>query len=146
MSTVFISTYPNISMEYRQIKLNDLIDLNYNLDIRRYFVKKWKRFLDECEILLKIDLIRPDALPAIPNSLKNNIKFSMELSDSKIPFFDILIAKSGKKVWINIYSKPANSKRYVSCLSNLPKPCHSYVPFYLARRICMIVEDKNVNI
>lgn len=71
-------------MEYGQIKLNDLIDLNYNLDIRRYFVKKWKRLLDECEILLKIDLIRPDALPAIPNSLKNNIKFSMELSDNKI--------------------------------------------------------------
>ena len=84
ISTVFTSTYPNISMEYGQIKLNDLIDLNYNLDIRRYFVKKWKRLLDECEILLKIDLIRPDALPAIPNSLKNNIKFSMELSDNKI--------------------------------------------------------------
>ena len=29
----------------------DLIELNYNLDIRLYFVGNWKRFLDDCEIL-----------------------------------------------------------------------------------------------
>ena len=30
----------------------DLIKLNCNLDIRKYFVENWKRFLDDCEILL----------------------------------------------------------------------------------------------
>ena len=45
---------------------------------------------------------------------------------------------------MNIYSKPTDSKRYVSYLSNHPKPCLKNIPFCLARRICMIVENKNV--
>ena len=45
---------------------------------------------------------------------------------------------------MNIYSKPANSKRYVSYLSNQPKLCLKNIPFCLARSICVIVENKNV--
>ena len=48
MGTVFAPTYGNLSMEYHEIKLYDLIELNYNLDIRQYFVENWKRFLDDC--------------------------------------------------------------------------------------------------
>ena len=42
------------------------------------------------------------------------------------------------------YSKPTESKRYVSYLSKHPKPYLKNIPFYLARRICAIVENKNV--
>ena len=45
---------------------------------------------------------------------------------------------------MNIYTKPTLSKRYVSYLSNHPKPCLKNIPFCLARGICMIVESKNV--
>ena len=65
----------------------------------------------------------------------------MELNDSKLPFLDIVITKSGKKIWTNIYSKPTDSKRYVYYLSNHPKPCLKNILFCLARRICMIVEN-----
>ena len=68
----------------------------------------------------------------------------MELNDNKLPFLDILMTKSGKKKWINIYSKPTDSKRYVSYLSNHPNSGIKNIPFSLARRICMIVENKNV--
>ena len=68
----------------------------------------------------------------------------MELNDNKLPFLDILITKSGKKNWINIYSKPTDSKRYVSYLSNHPNSCLNNIPFSLARRTCIIVENKNV--
>ena len=47
MDTVFAPTYVNLSMGYREIKLYDLIEFNYNLDIRKYFVENWKRFLDD---------------------------------------------------------------------------------------------------
>ena len=40
----------------------------------------------------------------------------MELNDNKLPFLDILITKLGKKIWMNVYSKPTDSKRYVSFL------------------------------
>ena len=69
---------------------------------------------------------------------------TMELNDNKLPFLDILITKSGKKIWMNIYSKPTDSKGYFSYFSYHPKPCLKIIPFCLARRICMIVENKNV--
>ena len=45
---------------------------------------------------------------------------------------------------MNIYLKPTESKRYVYYLSNHTKSCLKNIPFCLARRICMIVEKKNV--
>ena len=138
MVTVFAPTYANLSMGYHEIKLYNLIELNYSVDMRQYFVENRKRFLDDCKILLKTDPIKPDDLLTILNSVNNNIQFSMKLNDNKLPFLDIFITKSGKKIWMNI------SKRYVSYLSNHPKPCLKNIPFCLARRICMIVENKNV--
>ena len=107
-------------------------------------MENWKRFIDDCEILLKTDLIKPDDLLTILNSVKNDIQFSVELNDNKLPFLDILITKSGKKNWMNIYSKPTGSKRSVSYLSNHTKSCLKNIPFCVARRICIIVENKNV--
>ena len=52
MGTVFAPTYVKLSMGYHEIKLYDLIELNCNVDIRQYFVENWKRFLDDCQILL----------------------------------------------------------------------------------------------
>ena len=78
------------------------------------------------------------------HSVNNDIEFSIELSDNKLLFLDILITKSGKKIWINIYSKATDSKRYVSYLSNHPKPCLNNIPICLARSICMIVVNENV--
>ena len=45
---------------------------------------------------------------------------------------------------MNIYSKPTDSKRYVSYRSNHLKPNLKNIPLCLARRICIIVENKNV--
>ena len=144
MGTVFAPTYANLSMGYHEIKLHVLIELNCKIDIMQYFVENLKRFLDDCEILLNIDLIKLDDLSTILNSVNNDIQFLMELSDNKLSFLDILITKSNKKNLMNIYSKPTDLKRYVSHLSNHPKSCLKNIPFCLARRICMIVENENV--
>ena len=45
---------------------------------------------------------------------------------------------------MNTYSKPTDSKRYVSYLSNHPKPCLKNIPFCLATHVCIIAENKNV--
>ena len=123
------------------LQLQDTAMCNYNLDIRQYFVESWKRCLDDCEIFLNIDLIKSDDLLIILNSENNDIQLSMDLSDKKLPFLEILITKSGQKIWMNIYSKPTDLKRYVSYLSNHPKPCLANIPFCLAELICLIVEN-----
>ena len=79
MGTVFAPTYANLRMSYLEIKLYDLIEFNYNLDIRQYLVENWKKLIDDCEILLKADLIKPDDLLTILNSVNNDIQFSNEL-------------------------------------------------------------------
>ena len=107
--TVFAPTYANLSMGYHEIK----------------------KIPNDCEILLNTDLIKPDDLLTILNSVNNDIQFSMELNHNKLLFLDILITKSDKNVRMNIYSKPTDSKRYVSYLSNHPKPCLKNIPFCL---------------
>ena len=83
-------------MGYNEIKLYDLIELNYNPDIRQYFLENWERFLDDYEIPLNTDLIKPDDLLTILNSVNIDIQFSMELND-KLAVIDILIKNHVKK-------------------------------------------------
>ena len=46
---------------------------------------------------------------------------------------------------MDISSKPGtDSKRYVPFTSNHPRHCLTNIPFSLGRRICTIVENKNV--
>ena len=52
--------------------------------------------------------------------------------------------KSGTKIWMDIYNKSTDSKRYVSFTSNHPRHCLANIPLSLARRISTIVENENV--
>ena len=45
---------------------------------------------------------------------------------------------------MDIYNKPADSKRYVTFTSSHSRHCLTNVTFSLARRICTIVENENV--
>ena len=66
--TTFAPTYANLSTGYHEIKLNDLIEWNNNLDIQQYFVEKWERILDDCEIFLNRNLIKAVDLLTVLNS------------------------------------------------------------------------------
>ena len=50
--------------------------------------------------------------------------------------------KNGTEIWMDIYNKPADSKRYVPFKSNHPLHFLTDVQFYLARKICTIVRNK----
>ena len=68
----------------------------------------------------------------------------MEKSQTRLPFLDIMINKSGTKICMDIYNKPADSKPYVQFMSNHSQHCLTTIPFFLGRRICTIVENENV--
>ena len=65
------------------------------------------------------------------------IQFTMEKSDTQLPFPDIMINKEEKKVFMSIYSKLADSKRYVFFKSNHPKHCLKNTPFSYACRFAL---------
>ena len=73
-------------------------------------MEKFRRILDDSEVLLNTYLKKPNELLTILNFINNDIQFSMKLSDNKLPFLDILIAKSDKQIWMNIYSKLTDFK------------------------------------
>ena len=68
----------------------------------------------------------------------------MEKSQTRLLFLEIMINKSGTKIWMDIYNKPTDSKRHVPFTSNHPRYCLTNIPFSLARRICTIVENEHL--
>ena len=65
----------------------------------------------------RLNLIKSNKLADVLNNVKPAIKIFMEKSDTQLPFLDFTIDKG------NFYSKPADSKRYVSFKSNHHKLC-----------------------
>ena len=133
----------DLTMGYHEIKVHSIIRQSYAL-ARTHFENSWYRYLDDCQKFLKVNLIKPERLLSILNQINNNIQFSMEKSQTRLTFLDIMISKSGAKIWMDIYYNPTDSKRYVPFTSNHPWHCLTYLPFSLARRICTIVENENV--
>ena len=141
MGTIFSPTYATLIVGYLENKMYIIIEINYGIDVRKYIEENWDRFLDDCFTLLDENKISAIDLLNILNSLNPNIKFTMEVSKTNIPFLDILVNKNEKTLWMDIYSKPTDAKRYVPFSSCHPKHCLTNIPFCLARRICMIVEN-----
>ena len=92
--------------------------------VRKFFEENWFRFLDDFGILLGI----------------------MGTSTTNLPFLDIMIDKTGTKIWMDLYNKSTDSKRYVPFTSNHPRSCLGSIPFCLATRICTIVEEENTKL
>ena len=132
MGTIFAPTYANLTMGYHEIKVYSIIRQSHAL-ASKHFENSLYRYLGDCQILLKVNLIKPEHLLSILNQINNNIQFTMEKSQTRLPFLDIMINKSGTKIWIDIYNKPTDSKRYVSFTSNHPRHCLTNIPFSLAR-------------
>ena len=109
MGTIFAPTYANLTMGYYEIKVYSIISQSYTL-ASKHFQNSWFRYLDDCQILLKVNLIKPEHLLSILNQINNNIQFTMEKSQTRLPFLDIMINKSGTKIWMDIYNKPTDSK------------------------------------
>ena len=70
----------------------------------------------------------------------------MERSTTNLPFLDIMINKTGTKIWMDIYNKSTNSESYVRFTSNHPGSCLRNIPFRLARRICTIAEEEDTKL
>ena len=66
MGTIFAPNYANLTMGYHEIKVYSIICQSYAL-VSKYFVNFWFSFLSYCQILLNINLIKPDNLLSVLN-------------------------------------------------------------------------------
>jgi len=146
MGTIFAPTYATLTMGFFEIKLYDLCELNWGPITKQYVIKNWSRFLDDCEIPIDRNILEPDQLLAILNSIIPEIQFTMECSELAIPFLDILIEQKNNTISMDLYRKPTDTQRCLHFKSNHPKHCLKNIPFAMARRICTIVENtKHLN-
>ena len=125
MSTISAPTYANLTIGYHKIKVCSIIRQSYAL-ASKYFENSWFRFLDDCQILLKVNLIKPDQLLSILNQINNNIQFTMEKSDKQKWYKNLdghLQQTNRLKTKCPIYVKPRtaffNKYTVLSCKKNM---------------------------
>ena len=135
MGTIFAPTYATFSIGFHEIELYTIIKNKFTLSVSNYFEQNWERFLDDCFIFLRLSLLKPNELLNVLNNINPAIQFTMETRDTQLPFLDVMINKEGKKIFMDIYSKPTDSKRYVSFKSNHSKHCLRNILFSFAHRI-----------
>ena len=104
--TIFATTLRDLLMGYQ---IYCVIRQIYTL-ASNYFENLWFRFLGDCRILLKVNLIKPDHLLSILNQIINNIQFTAEKTQTRLPFLDIMITKISTTNCMDIYNKPTDSK------------------------------------
>ena len=109
IGTVFAATYANLSIVYHEIQVCFNIKNIYNLVVSKFFEETWFQFLDNCKILLSTKCIKPNDLLTILNQVKTNLQFIMEKNTTNLPFLDIMINKTGTKIWMDIYNKTTYS-------------------------------------
>ena len=141
MNTIFAPIYSNLTMRYHKMKVYSIIRQSYAL-ASKHFESSWFRYLGDCQILLKVNLMKPEHLISILNQINNNNQFTMEKSQARLAFLDIMINKSGTKIWMDIYNKPANSKQYVLFTPNRPLHCLTNIPFSLQEEYVPLLKMK----
>ena len=141
MGNIFANTYGNLTMGDHEIEVYSIILQGYAFP-SKYFGNSWFKFLEDCKILLNVNLIKADHLLSILNQI-NNIQFTMKKSQKILPFLDIMINKSGTKIWMDICNKLTDLKQYAPFTSNHRQHCLINILFPPARRLCTVAENEN---
>ena len=134
-------TYANITMAYLEISLYKKVKEKFGENAHNYVVKNWKRFLDDGYISWNKTFGEINDFIFILNTLSNNIQFTHEQSDEKIPFLNLMLYKEGGEIKTDIYYKKTDSHDYLPFNSSHPRHTKINVPSTLARMVCQIVVD-----
>ena len=77
------------------------------------YIQFWKRYVDDTICFIKVGSV--NYILSVLNSFDMNIKFTYELEhDGKLPFIDVLLCRSGKKIYTTVYRKAINNDVYLN--------------------------------
>jgi hypothetical protein len=103
----------------------------------------WFRFIDDVDMKWIHSDKELDEFFEHANSIHPSIKFTHEVSKTKISFFDTTTTVKEGNMTADLYSKPTDKHQYLSPSSCHPKHCFKSIPFSQAiriKRICSTVE------
>ena len=78
------------------------------------------------------------------NDSHNSIKFTLDYSNTEIPFLDTLVYVELNKVKTKLYKKPTDNKQYLHFNSEHPQHVKTAIPYAQALRYRRIIEDDNI--
>ena len=103
----------------------------------------WFRFIDDVDMKWTHGDKEIDEFLEHANSIHPSIKFTHEVSKTKMSFLDTTTAVKEANMTTDLYSKPTDKHQYLSPISCHPKHCFKSIPFSQAirvKRICSTVE------
>jgi len=146
MGTKVAPTYANLVMGYLERNLFHQIKITYDEHFVSIFKTFWKRYLDDCFLFWIKSINEIHSFHSILNNLHPDIKFTIDISNCKLPFLDILVIKKQTHIITDIYYKSTDSRQYLSFKSCHNKHTQINIPYTLAKRICTIVSDHELKL
>ena len=144
MGTKMAPTYANLTLAYLEEKLYNNIRTKYADNFAQCFEQTWKRYLDDCFIIWDNNVDEVENLHSELNNLHPKLVFTIDHSNSTLPFLDIKLIKQGGKIITDIFHKPTDTKSYLHFKSCHPRSTKTNIPYNLARRICTIIIEPNL--
>lgn len=143
MGTIVAPVYANLTMGYLEIKLYELCQ-QICPDLKIYIEENFKRYLDDCIIILDTGLIKEEQFFNMLNSLNSDIVFTKDVSTEKINFLDLtLYVSNSNSITTDIYYKPTNNFSYLPFNSNHSRLIKRNVPYCLMNRIDRLVSNND---
>lgn len=141
MGTKVAPTYATFVLGFLEEKLNKNLEDQFSVEFKTSIQQTWKRFLDDCFITWTKTKDELNMFYNILNNLNNHLKFTIDCSEQKLPFLDVMIIKREDIIITDIYYKPTDTKQYLVYDSCHPKHIKNNIPYNLARRLCTIISD-----
>ena len=148
MGTIMAPVYANLTMAFLEKNLY-FICKQIDINIYNYIILNFKRYLDDCFIILDNTLINESFILNTLNHLHPDIQFTVNTSGKQINFLDILVIKDLSNynttdnntclIETDIYYKETNNFNYLPFDSNHPRHIKRNIPYNLMNRLNTIV-------
>ena len=89
MGTKFAPVYATLTVGYLEQKLYTEIETTFGSEIGTYFIKNWKRFLDDCFLPWTQSVKDLEQVHAILNNLHKDLNFTLQCSMVQQRFLDV---------------------------------------------------------
>ena len=103
MGTKFVPVYVTLVIGYLEQTLYRRFTNEFRNQFGEYFIKFWFGFLDDCFVPWTRSITELHHLHYILNTLHPDIKFTIEYSQTEIPFLDVLVKKRGTHIHTDVY-------------------------------------------
>ena len=147
MGTKVAPTYATLVLGYLEKLFYSKVEEKFGTSMKDYIVNSWKRFLDDCFLIIKNENDIIQAIHEILNSLDPSVTFTMECDDHTLNFLDVTVKiEAGGKIDTDIFYKKTDSHQYLNFGSCHPHHTKRNIPYCLARRVCTIVSNDEVKL